>query len=101
MAKVIWTKRAFDQLERNVKFLKTERGITVAELVLTKILDSVSQLENFPDRGQTEPLLIRKKSVYRYLIVWSYKVIYRVEKERVIISRVFHTSRNPEKLKGV
>ena len=92
MVKVIWTKRAFGQLGRAIKFIKEEQGSTYAEIVLNKILEKSRYLENFPQIGQVEPLLKHKKSEYRYIIVWSYKTIYRVDKEEVVISRVFHTS---------
>ena len=101
MVKVIWTKRAFGQLERNIKYIKQEQGISYAETVLNKILSSTSQLEGTPKMGRVEPLLEHKQTEYRFLIVWSYKIIYRVAKNQVVISRVFHTSRNPNKLKGV
>ncbi|MEQ9051573.1 MAG: type II toxin-antitoxin system RelE/ParE family toxin [Marinoscillum sp.] len=101
MAKIIWTKRAFGQLERNIKYIKEEQGISYAEVVLNKILFSTAQLQGTPKMGKVEPLLEHKKSEYRFLIVWSYKIIYRVATDRVVISRIFHTSRNPKKLKGI
>ena len=101
MVKVIWTKRAFDQLERNIKYIKEEQGNSYAETVLNKILSSTALLEGTPKMGKVEPLLEHKKSEYRFIIVWSYKIIYRVTTETVVISRVFHTSRNPNKLKGI
>ncbi|WP_421890032.1 type II toxin-antitoxin system RelE/ParE family toxin [Marinoscillum sp.] len=101
MVKVIWTKRAFGQLERNIKYIKEEQGISYAEVVLNKILFSTAQLQGTPKMGKVEPLLEHKKSEYRFLIVWSYKIIYRVATDRVVISRIFHTSRNPKKLKGI
>ena len=101
MAKVIWTKRAYGQLERNIKYIKEEQGISYAETVLNKILSSTELLEGTPKMGKIEPLLEHKKSEYRFIIVWSYKIIYRLAPERVVISRIFHTSRNPNKLKGV
>jgi plasmid stabilization system protein ParE len=42
--------------------------------------------------GSLEPFLAYKKSEYRYLVVWGYKVVYRVTKDKVIISRIFHTA---------
>ena len=36
MAEVIWTKRAFGQLERAVKFIRDEQGIGYAEIVLKR-----------------------------------------------------------------
>ncbi|MEQ8478875.1 type II toxin-antitoxin system RelE/ParE family toxin [Fulvivirga sp.] len=101
MVKVIWSKRAFSQLERNIKYIKEEQGVSYAETVLNKILSASSLLAGTPKMGPIEPLLEHKKSEYRFILVWSYKIIYRVTSDRVLISRVFHTSRNPQKLKGV
>ncbi|SNT12235.1 Plasmid stabilization system protein ParE [Ekhidna lutea] len=101
MGKVIWTKRAFDQLQRNIKYIKEEQGNSYAETVLNKILSSTALLEGTPKMGRVESLLEHKKSEYRFMIVWSYKIIYRVATDSVVITRVFHTSRNPDKLKGV
>jgi plasmid stabilization system protein ParE len=101
MVKVIWTKKAFNQLERAIKYIKEEQGVSYAKIVLTKTFEKTRILENSPKIGQIEPLLKHKRSEYRYLIVWSYKIIYRVEKGKVVISRVFHTSRNPKKLRGI
>jgi plasmid stabilization system protein ParE len=101
MVKIIWTKKAFTQLERAIKYIKEEQGHSYAEIVLNKTLEKTRLLETNPLIGQVEPLLKHKKSEYRYLVVWSYKIIYRVDKDKIIISRVFHTSRNPQKLKGI
>lgn len=101
MVKIIWTRRAFAQLEKTVTYIKQESSLHQASLALDKILDSISGLTNFPQRGAIEPLLRHKKTEYRYLVVFSYKVIYRVDKEKVVISRVFNTKQSPKKLKGV
>jgi Plasmid stabilization system protein len=101
MAKIVWSKRALSQLERNIRYIKEERGVTFGQIVLDKILGSVSRLTSFPLSGSIEPLLKHKKSEYRFVMAFSYKVIYRVQENKIVISRVFHTSRNPEKVKGV
>ena len=101
MVKVIWTKRALGQFERAIKYIKEEPGVYYAKIVVEKILVSTALLESSPKMGKVEPLLQHKKSEYRFIIVWSYKIIYRVASDRVVISRVFHTSRNPNKLRGM
>jgi len=101
MVKVIWTKRAFGQFERTIRYIKEEQGAAYAEIVLNKILETTKLLENSPKLGKVEPLLKHKKSKYRFLIVWSYKIIYRWDEEKVIVARLFHTSQNPERLRGV
>jgi plasmid stabilization system protein ParE len=53
MDKVIWSKRASGQLERNVKYIKDEHGVSYAETVLNKILSSTALL------GSDDPPIIR------------------------------------------
>ena len=101
MAQVIWTKKASGQFERAIKYIFKEQGFYYAEIVREKILQTTTLLEGQPQMGTIEPLLIHKKSEYRFLLVWSYKIIYRTSKDTVIISRVFHTSRSPKRLKGI
>lgn len=101
MAEVIWTKKAFGQLERAIKYIREEQGISYAEIVLKQILEATDRLEHSPNMGTAEPLLAHKKFTYKFIVIWSYKIIYRSTSDKVIISRVFHTSRNPSKLKGI
>ena len=101
MVKVIWTRRALLQLEHNIKYIKEEQGHSYAETVLKKILNNTALLSKTPRIGPIEPFLKHKQSEYRFLIIWSFKIIYRVTKSSVVISRIFHTSRNPDKLKGI
>jgi len=98
MAQVKWTKIATNQLERAIKYIKEEQGTIYAEIVLSKILKSTSFLTSHPRMGTKEPLLEHKKHEYRYLVVWSYKIIYKVTKnDDITIARVFHTSQDPSK----
>jgi len=99
MVDVIWTKKSVGQLERIVRYIEEEQGKYYAEIVLNKILNSTRNLDKHPKMGQVEFFLDHKKSEYRYLVVWSYKIVYRVTKTRISISRIFHTSQNPEKLR--
>lgn len=98
MAYVIWTKKAFVQLERAIKYIKEEHGTSYAEIVLSKILSATRNLSHFPHMGQIEYFLSHKKSEYRYVLVWSYKIVYRISKDNIIISRIFHTSQDPKRL---
>lgn len=101
MVEVIWTKKAFGQFERAIKYIREEQGIYYAKIVRKKVLESTSILNYSPNIGTIEPLLAHKKSTYRFLVVWSYKIIYRTTSNKVIISRFFHTSRNPQRLKDI
>lgn len=98
MAEVVWSRLAEDQLQRAILYIRDEQGAFYANLVLSKILDAVDTLESHPKSGNREPLLRHKKSEYRYVIAWSYKIVYRTVNNRVVISRVFHASQRPSKL---
>ena len=101
MAEVVWTKKALGQLEKAVKYISEESGKYYAEIVLNHILSAVDNLIENPKMGQVKSLLEHKKSEYRYLVVWSYKIVYMVRKERVVISRIFHTAQDPNKLRNL
>jgi toxin ParE1/3/4 len=62
MVKVIWTKRAFGQLERVIRYTKEEQGLSYAEAVLNRILKSSELLKSMPKMGRVERLLEYKKS---------------------------------------
>ena len=62
MVKVIWTKKAFGKLERAIKYIRDEQGVSYAESVLNKILSTTDLLGNSPSIGTVEPLLSHKKS---------------------------------------
>ena len=101
MVEIIWTNRAAQQFERAIKYISTEQGIYYANIVRLGIIEKIEILQYEPSIGSLEPLLKHKKSEYRFLVKWSYKIIYRVVNKQVIISRIFHTSRNPKHLKGI
>ena len=57
MVKVIWTKRAFGQLKRVIRYTKEEQGLSYAEAVLNRILKSSELLKSMPKIVRVEPLL--------------------------------------------
>lgn len=100
MAQIIWTKLALSQLEKAVKYIAETNHPTYAKRVLDKTFKKVQKLQTHPYLGQKESLLDFKSLDYRYLLVWSHKIIYRVNKggDKVYIVRFFHTSQNPSKM---
>lgn len=98
MVEIVWSRLAEDQLRRAVQYIEAEQGTFYARLVTEKIFEAVETLENYPNAGQRETLLLHKKHIYRYIIAWSYKIIYKVGPKRILIARVFHTSQRPTKL---
>jgi|SRR6185436_18941750 len=95
-----WTPFALERLDEIFEYIKHEaKSITPAQKFIQKILERSDQLKRFPLSGAKEPLLIETGQESRYLVISDFKIIYQIENKDVIITDVFHTKQNPEKLK--
>lgn len=93
---VRWRKKAFNELEGIYKYIKKESPQN-AVLVFNGIYNLATSLPDFPFKFPKEPLINIEK--VRYAAIWSFKIIYAVEKECIVILRVFNTKQNPKRLK--
>ena len=93
--KVAWSPRAADDLESIAEYIATDSS-AYAAAVVTAILNVTRNLSRFPFAGRVVPEFgddsIREKFVY------SYRVIYRLENDRVVVATIVHGKRllNPE-----
>lgn len=97
-ASIWWTERADRDLGRAILFVE-EASPAAAEQWVAELLDRVALLQSQPELGA--PVEFEgEASVYRRLIVRRYAVYYRHERDanRIIIIRVWHTSRDPAAL---
>lgn len=78
-----------------------EKSVESANEVINAIFKKVDQLTQFPESGQKEPILNTIGQDSRFLLEFNYKIIYEFHSEiyQVVITDVFHTSQNPEKVK--
>jgi addiction module RelE/StbE family toxin len=87
---VVWSDPAVDDLEAAVTFVATDSEAYARSLAQLAI-DAAESLQSYPNRGHRLP--DRQLSRYRELIIGSYRLIYLVEKERVLIVAVLHGHR--------
>ena len=66
-------------------------------MVFNAIFDLAISLVNFPYKFPKEPNVTIEN--IRFAVIWSFKIIYIVKSETIIILRVFNTNQNPKKLK--
>jgi toxin ParE1/3/4 len=92
---VVWRKKASTELEAIYKFIKKESPQN-AILVFNAIYDLAISLSDFPYKFPKEPTINLDK--VRFAVIWSYKIIYSVESDCILILRVFNTNQNPKKL---
>ena len=94
MRKIIWTKPAVSDLQAIVDYIAKDSK-NYAHAFAEKILESVGNLSSFPLIGRFVPEY-RKKEI-REILFQSYRIIYRVESQKILIITIIHGSRNLEK----
>jgi addiction module RelE/StbE family toxin len=87
---IVWSDPAVDDLEAAVTFIAKDSDAYARSLAQLAV-DAAESLRKFPNRGHRlpDPKLAR----FRDLIIGSYRLVYLVEKKRVLIVAVLHGHR--------
>lgn len=99
MAEVVWTPRAYADLEAiGTYYAKDAPGY--AELIVRKLMRAAERLEAFPSSGRVVPE-IGGEGV-REIVHRNYRIVYfhAVDENRVEVLTVFHSSRQFGRLPG-
>ncbi|MGK4569106.1 type II toxin-antitoxin system RelE/ParE family toxin [Flavobacterium sp. 3HN19-14] len=94
--KVVWRRKAADELKQIYEFIRRESPQN-AVLVFNKIYELAESLADFPYKFPIDPIINLEH--VRFTAIFSFKIIYAVHKDSVVILRVFNTNQNPTKLK--
>ena len=93
---VYWSKIAQDDLVEIIEYIALD-SYDNAEVIFKKIKEQTVKLESFPERGRTVPELeFHNINNYRELIVVPWRIIYRIEEQKVYILAVIDSRRNFE-----
>lgn len=94
-----WTVFASKELEDIFDFIAFESSSAlIARKQIKRIFKRTEQLIEMPLSGQIEPILSQFN--IRYIVEGNYKILYKIENDSIIITDIFHTKRNPQKMKG-
>jgi plasmid stabilization system protein ParE len=93
--KVIWDDEAKASLRRIYNYIKRRESVDQANKVRNEIRDLCRNLGFMPSKFSREEYLKDVGGEIRFKTLWSYKVIYEVTTEYVVILDIFHTSRDP------
>ena len=88
--KVIWSPEAIEDLESIADYIVRDSEF-YAKAVVTKVIDIAKDLKNFPLIGRIVPEI--GKEYIRERFVYSYRIIYKIEKMQIIIVAVIHGKR--------
>ena len=91
MKSVLWSKASLDSLETIYNFI-FENSPQNAEMVVDALLNLGDDLAKFPERNPREPLY-NDESI-RYFPKWNFKIVYRIEENRILIINIYSTKMN-------
>lgn len=88
--RVAWSRRALQDLEAIAEYIAADSP-TYAGIVAKKVVNEVKTLARFPRAGRKVPEFDDEN--IRELIVHSYRIIYRLQEDEVVIAAVIHGKR--------
>lgn len=96
--KIIWSEFASNAAKEIYLYRKLMVSEKVALTIKSNIFSSVKQIIKHPRSGQTESTLEVMKEGHRYLVSGNYKIIYKEVNEGILITDVFDTRQDPQKI---
>jgi plasmid stabilization system protein ParE len=96
--KIIWSDFTIENLKDIFDYYKIKASSKVAQKIRREILESTKLLIHNPVSGQIEFYLDKFKQNHRYLLRGNYKLIYRIERDKIFINDVFDVRQNPSKM---
>lgn len=92
-----WGRLAKMNLDRIYDYIAND-SVSVARKVKKELINLAHSLNVFPEKFSVEEYLADEQENYRSVSKWSYKIIYEVTDDSIIIVDIFHTSQNPSKI---
>lgn len=92
MKPVIWSKNAISSIQDIYDYIYTQSPQN-ADLVIDTLFDLGDKLNLFPEKNPIEPLFNTKE--IRFFPKWNFKIVYRIELNRIYILDIFSTLQNP------
>lgn len=93
-----WDRLAKDNLDNIYSYISRD-SVMAARMVKKELIKLAHSLNDFPENFSVEEYLSDEPENFRSVSKWSYKIIYEVTEEYVLILDVFHTSQHPTKIK--
>jgi plasmid stabilization system protein ParE len=96
--KVVISDLAKADLQNIVRYISEIESITTAKYVERGILSEMKKLEHFPTSYPKDKYASTNEKTIRFLVKWSYKILFFIDINKVNVVSIFHTAQNPEKL---
>jgi toxin ParE1/3/4 len=91
MKAVVWSKASLESLETIYNFIY-QNSPKNAEMVVKTFLDLGDSLVKFPLRNPKEAIF--NDDSIRFIPKWNFKIVYRLEENRILIINIYSTKMN-------
>ncbi len=88
--RVVWSPEAVEDVEAIAEYISRDSEF-YAKAVVSRLLEEARSLAGFPLRGRTVPEL--EDETIRERFVYSYRLVYRVQRPTVTVVAVVHGAR--------
>ncbi|MES2241034.1 MAG: type II toxin-antitoxin system RelE/ParE family toxin [Bacteroidota bacterium] len=96
MKPVVWSENAIESIQNSYNYIYSKSPQN-ADLVVETLFDLGEKLNLFPEKNPIEPLF--NSNDIRFFPKWNFKIVYRIEVNRIYILDVFSTYQNPKSYK--
>ena len=96
--KVIISDLAKVDLQNIVSYISEAESIATAKRIERGILSEMKRLEHFPIAFPIDQYASTDERTIRFLVKWSYKILFFIDINKVNVVGIFHTAQNPDKL---
>jgi len=96
---IIWELKARQSLKDVYLNIKKRSSKNQADKVRNRIIALAERIQPMPLKHSKEFLLEDSALEIRFIVAWSYKIIYEILDDKIVIVDIFHTSRNPSEIK--
>ncbi|MCU0319573.1 MAG: type II toxin-antitoxin system RelE/ParE family toxin [Flavobacteriales bacterium] len=98
--KLIVLAQAKDSERRTLRLLARTHSVSYVRGLQRQVAGKLEWLKNNAFSGQLEPGLEELGLQHRRVIVGPFKIIYRITTERIIVTDIFDSRRDPKGMKG-
>ena len=96
--KVVISDLAKADLQNIVSYISGIESITTEKYVERGILSEMKKLERFPTAYPKDKYASINEKTIRFLVKWSYKILFFIDMNKVQVVSIFHMAQNPDKL---
>ena len=87
---LVWSPEAIEDIESIASYIERDSR-WYAKAIASKIVETAETIPDFPEMGRVVPEIADASIRERF--VYSYRIIYSLEPERVLVAAVIHGSR--------